>query len=295
MDVLDQRRASEALADVEGGVAAPPPERVLDDPVIRVEGVDAVGAVLDRVDPSHFITGRVVEEDPVLQVVPNREVLNGDVVRAVDDDPVLFGVAAVQDRPEPVDALDDEPRRRHHHRLAIEPWSDDHRGARLGGVGGLLDRREVPRHHETGTIVRRRRRGGRWLRWVADDHDPSHPRSVPPTVVAAEVRVVALLVEPVRVGLARAHVPRRELLRLVGGDGVGVAAPVVSPQDRVARVYPHLFGSEHVVPHGHRGRSGLGRARREDHNGGEERGERQQGDDPRAGLNHGARRPSSSA
>src|SRR5690606_40804154 len=96
-DVFDDGVAGVALADVYAGVRAARGVAVLDQPLGRVEGVDAVvaGAVGGQVRAAVALDAR--PEEPVAGVVAGGHVLDGDAVGAGHPDAVVQLEPAVED------------------------------------------------------------------------------------------------------------------------------------------------------------------------------------------------------
>ncbi len=159
-----------ALADVDAGVGLAGGVRALDDAAARVEGVDAVQAVVVGGDAARaealddgeaggvqrvvggaagaallqLLVGDAGEQDAVGQVAVDGEVLD-DRPGAGDGDAVDEAHAAVEDHGVAVGAAQHDPGPGDADALAVGARVDQHGVAFAGDVHGLLDGREVLR------------------------------------------------------------------------------------------------------------------------------------------------------
>ena len=108
IDVVDERVARVALADVEAGVAAARCVRVVELAVDRVEGVDPVQADAARREVRTAVAVDTGPEEPVAGVVDGRHVLDRDTAGAEHPDAVVELELAVEDDLVAVEAADRE-------------------------------------------------------------------------------------------------------------------------------------------------------------------------------------------
>ncbi len=248
----DQRVARIALPDVEAGVRRPARVRVVELPVLRIERVDAVVAVVVR---GHVRRAEAEHARPLHAVqdeVPRRQVLDGHAIGFDHVDAVRELVLPVEDRSVAVLASDRDVWRRDDHRLVVHAGRDQDHAAGFGVIHGFLHGRIVRRHPHRRREPARQRFAARAHSTarrtrdldVSHHHDPRHAHARR-SVVLAEVRVHARLIEHLHV-----RRPGLQVAGIVGTvvrrDGVR-AVPVVRPSDRSARLDPHDPRVERVV------------------------------------------------
>jgi hypothetical protein len=140
-DVGDHGVAGVALADVEPGVRAARAVAVLEQARHRVEGVDAVVAVVDGRQVRAPVPLDAGPEEAVRRVVLGGHVLDGDAVRVEHADAVVQLELAVEHDLVAVGAPDDDVGGRDRDGLVVGALGHEHEVAGGGRVDRLLDGR----------------------------------------------------------------------------------------------------------------------------------------------------------
>ena len=184
-DIVDERVAREALADVKACVGAARSVRVVDLAVDRIEGIDAVVAVADRRNVRGPVANRRREEHSVAGVVLRGQVFDDDPLGSKDANTIVEFKLTIEHHASAVGATDRDLVGDNVDGFVIRAGRDEHKVTWCRCIDRLLDCAELFRHpkHTIGAGGRSRFDGcvgrdrGVGLRWcISLDGSIGHGR-----------------------------------------------------------------------------------------------------------------------